>query len=78
MFTKLTKSPAEERDDPRRTFETAISELQRRVHPRKSRTPIALRPNTPAGDSAAEKRVLTDAARALARLWNVSPALIRR
>ena len=78
MLTKPKKPYAEERDDPRRTFETAISELQRRVHPRKSQTPIAVRPNTPERDSATEKQVLSDAARALAQLWNVSPALIRR
>ena len=78
MFTKLPKPSEGEWDDPRRTFETAISELQQRVHSRKSQTPIAVRPNTGAGDSATEKQVLTDAARALARLWNVSPALIRR
>lgn len=78
MLTNRTKPHAEEPDDPRRTFETAISELQRRVQPRKSQTPIAVRDNALARDSAAEKRVLTDAARALAQLWNVSPALIRR
>lgn len=63
-------------DDPRRTFESAIAHLQGGKN--YSQTPIALRRRiTAVGDPGNEKRVLNDAARALARLWNVSPALIR-
>ncbi|HTS34757.1 MAG TPA: hypothetical protein VMH04_03735 [Candidatus Solibacter sp.] len=63
-------------DDPRRTFESAIAHLQ--AGRSCSQTPIALRSRkTIVGDPGAEKRVLNDAARALARLWNVSTALIR-
>ena len=77
-MTKPIKPHAQERDDPRRSFEIAISELQRRERPSKSQTPIAPRHNISGGDTHTEKQVLADAARALARLWNVSPALIRR
>jgi hypothetical protein len=64
-------------DDPRRTFESAIAQIQGRRRPF-AQTPIAVRPRTPlADDSAAEKRAVADAARALARLWKVSPAIVR-
>ena len=68
-------------EDPRRTFESALANLQAgpiQVGRSYSQTPIAVRSRKPiAGDPGAEKQVLNDAARALARLWNVSPALIR-
>ena len=64
-------------DDPRRTFESAIAQIQGGQRP-SSQTPIAVRPQAPLADGpAAEKRAVTDAARALARLWKVSPALVR-
>jgi hypothetical protein len=64
-------------EDPRRTFESAIAQIQGRRRPL-AQTPIAVRPRTPlADDSAVEKRAVADAARALARLWKVSPALGR-
>ncbi len=63
---------AEAVDDPRRTFESAIAQIQQPERP-SSQTPIFDRKRGPA----AEKQALTDAARALARLWKVSPALVR-
>lgn len=65
-------------DDPRRTFESAIAQIQNRTGRPLSQTPIAIRPRATApDDTAVEKRAVTDAARALARLWKVSPAYIR-
>jgi hypothetical protein len=65
-------------DDPRRSFESAIAQIQHRGERPLSQTPIADRGRPPMpGDPGAEKQALTDAARALARLWNVSPALVR-
>jgi hypothetical protein len=66
-------------DALRRTFETAIAQVQqpgRAVRP--SQTPIFVRKAVVVpDDAAAEKRALTEAARALAQLWNISPRLIR-
>jgi hypothetical protein len=63
----------------RRTFETAIAQMQRgpqSLSP--SQKPIFIRKQTTMPDeSTTEKRALTDAARALAQLWNISPSLIR-
>lgn len=78
MATKLwTASPMQ---NPRQIFESALSVMQkgrgraRRGKPIVARgVPIAMAENEPA----TEKRALTDAARALARLWNVSPHLVR-
>jgi len=65
-------------DDPRRTFENAIAQIQQRTERRLSQMPIFDRKRTPArSEPASEKQALTDAARALARLWKVSPALVR-
>ena len=65
-------------DNPKQTFESALALMQHTpgclpsdVESR--RRPIAILP----GAQPAEKRALTDAARALARLWNVSPHLVR-
>lgn len=66
-------------DDLRRTFATAIAEMQQDPRPlTPSQTPIFVRKATAVpDDSATEKRALTTAARALAQLWNISPSLIR-
>ena len=75
IATKLAGFPSP--DDLRRTFETALNTIQR---PNKSRsqTPIFVRkPTVATGDEASEKRALTDAARALAHLWKISPTLVR-
>jgi len=81
--------PAQSADDLRRTFETAIAQIQQNhVRPgqlqpapkslSRSKTPIFVRKQAAVpDDAAAEKRALTTAARALAQLWNISPTLIR-
>jgi len=71
--------PAQPAADLRRTFESAIAEVQRGAKPLSpSKTPIFVRKQAfmPKGADA-EKRALTEAARALAQLWNISPTLIR-
>jgi hypothetical protein len=72
---KPPRAPAA--DDPRRAFDSAIAQIQHQKRP-SSQMPIFDRKRTPTGNGpAAEKQALTDAARALARLWKVSPALVR-
>lgn len=63
-------------DDLRRTFETALAQLGRSSEPAKV---LAERRNQalPPDDLADEKRALNSAARALARLWKISPSLVR-
>ena len=65
--------------DQRRTFETALAQIQHSGEPRsRANTSIAVRKHATLPDNqAAEKRALKDAARALAQLWNISPALVR-
>jgi hypothetical protein len=67
--------------DPRQTFESAIAQIQKSSPAATPyRTPIALRrrPNTSLpSDGTTEKQALADAARALARRWNVSPTRVR-
>lgn len=73
MATNLVNTPSPE--DLRKRFETAIAQIQRSGGPSdSSRTTIAFRWTV---EQAAEKRTLTDAARALAGLWKVSPRLVR-
>ncbi len=75
IATKLAGFPSQ--DDLRRTFESALDTIQ---HPNKPRaqTPIVVRkPAAAPSDQATEKRALTDAARALAHLWKISPTLVR-
>ena len=72
-------SPSQPAADLRRTFESAIAQIQPGAKPlSRSKTPIFVRNQamTPKGPDA-EKRALTEAARALAQLWNISPTLIR-
>lgn len=66
-------------DALRRTFETAIAQVQHTGKTaRPSQSPIFVRKSvTVPDDAAVEKRALTEAARALAQLWNISPTLIR-
>ena len=66
-------------NNPQQTFESALSVVQQggRGH---RRSPIVARtqPIAPAQtEQQMEKRALTDAARALATLWKVSPHLVR-
>lgn len=70
------RADASSADNLKRTFETAFAELQKKREPAKA--PIAVRNQTVTpGDLADEKRALTNAARALAELWNISPSLVR-
>jgi hypothetical protein len=63
-------------NNPRRTFETAIALMQPSRAP--SKTPIGWRNRASLGSSPAdEKRAVTDAARALAQLWNIAPGTAR-
>jgi hypothetical protein len=85
IATKLANASSP--DELRRTFEAAIAKIQhsdqsehsqRRVSKQPvSQRAIVLRGTMMPGDQAAEKRALTDAARALAQLWNISPTLVR-
>jgi hypothetical protein len=74
--TKAVNVPAPE--DSRRSFNAAMAQLQQPDRRKPSQTPIYARSRERAeGDAGVEKRALTDAAKALARLWNLSPSLIR-
>jgi len=87
MAKKATRLANASPDELQRTFETAIAKIQHSDNSDHSQHPVSQRPlsQRPIGlrgtmmpaDQAAEKRALTDAARALARLWNLSPTLVR-
>jgi hypothetical protein len=79
MSNMLQKSlSASEAHDLRRKFESSIAQVQPWKERCYSKTPIVVRRQTIVpGDPTAEKRALTDAARALAQLWNISPTLVR-
>jgi hypothetical protein len=66
-------------EDLRRTFDSALAQIQHVGKTAKaSQTPIVVRRRTMAPvEPATEKRALTDAARALAQLWHISPTLVR-
>lgn len=63
--------------DPKDTFENALALVRTDEGLRQPiaarHAPIAVRPDA----QATQKRALTDAARALAQLWNISPHLVR-
>jgi hypothetical protein len=65
----------------RRAFETAVRDIyQAGVNGKTSnyRTPIVQRPTAPVGSTEnTQKKALTDAAKALARLWKVAPSSSR-
>jgi len=66
-------------DNPQQAFESALS-LMQPVHTRLRRNTVEARTQPIAvahSDQQMEKRALTDAARALVRLWHVSPNLVR-
>lgn len=66
-------------DNPQQTFESALS-LMQPTHSRCRRNSIEARTQPIAlvqDGQQIEKRALTDAAGALARLWHVSPNLVR-
>lgn len=76
MTVKLANAASP--DDLRRAFERAISTTRGGNPSAPSRQPIAFRKGTISlSQEAAEKKALTDAARALAQLWDISPRLIR-
>lgn len=77
MSRQLTMPRVAERDDPRQTFETAITQLRQTKPLRLSQQPILARPRPAVSDPSSEKQAVADAARALARLWNVSSVAIR-
>ena len=67
-------------ENPRKMFESAIALVQKARSSARSSAPIVARRQAPAPaqrEQADEKRALTDAARALAQLWKVSPHLVR-
>lgn len=67
-------------DNPKATFDSALASMQEGNGGRKPIASIAVRQQPLVASSeqqATEKRALTDAARALAQLWKVSPHLVR-
>jgi hypothetical protein len=77
MSRQLTTPRATGRDDPHQMFETAITQLQQTKPLPLSQQPILTRPRTVLSEPFSEKQALANAARALARLWNVSQVPIR-
>ena len=67
--------------DPKHAFESAIAQIQQGGSKLSfNRTPIGMRRGltmTPPSPQVVEKQALTDAARALAALWHISPTLVR-
>jgi hypothetical protein len=65
--------------NPQETFEAALSQMQQYENgSRRNSTAIRTQPIAPVHtNQQMEKRALTDAARALATLWKVSPHLVR-
>ena len=78
MATKpVGASPME---NPQQIFESALRVFEKGRGRAHRGTPIVARKVRIAmtqNEQATEKRALTDAARALARLWNVAPHLVR-
>lgn len=65
-------------ENPKAAFECALAAMRQGNSERKPQAAIAARRRLAAPQQqATEKRALTDAARALAQLWNVSPHLVR-
>jgi len=66
--------------DPKRAFESAIAQIRDGATLNLSRTPIGVGRRAaaaPPSPQTIEKQAVTDAARALAALWHVSPNLVR-
>lgn len=65
-------------NNPQQTFESALAVMHQGRQTNGSPIAARTRPIAPIqSDQQIEKRALTDAARALAQLWNVSPHLVR-
>jgi hypothetical protein len=78
MASKTFEQPAVVPTNLKRAFENAVRDVYEAGITGKAsryRTPIAQRAGRPAQEAGAnaEKRALSDAARALAQLWKVSP-----
>ena len=75
----INKTPAHDVHSPedlQRAFEAAVGEIHQAGHAMQRlryRTPIVQRNPEPPSRVETEKRAVSDAARALARLWKVSP-----
>jgi hypothetical protein len=75
MATKPLQAPSS--SNPQQTFESALSVVTRRRRDGR-RITARTQPIAPMqSEQQVEKRALTDAARALATLWKVSPHLVR-
>ena len=71
-----TATPFNMNQNLKRSFECAVRDIYQVGTTGKAspyRTPIARRPRAVESNVNEEKRALTDAARALAQLWNVAP-----
>jgi hypothetical protein len=77
IATKI--APTTPMPDPKHAFESAIAQIQQGGSKLSfNRTPIGMRMKmTPPSPQVVEKQALTDAARALAALWHLSPTLVR-
>lgn len=70
--------PALSANDPQRAFEKAIAVVEHGNSARGlAQIPIGLHRIVKAEDPCLEKKALSDAAEALARLWKISPSLVR-
>lgn len=78
MTSKTAHQPAALPKNLKRTFENAVRDIYQAGLTGKMsqyRTPIVQRAGVPASSNLnAEKQALSDAAKALAQLWNVSPS----
>jgi hypothetical protein len=79
MTTKTQSQPVPVPKDLQRTFESAVRDIYQvslTGQVSRQRTPIVQRVGVGARESyiSAEKRALSDAAKALAQLWRVSPS----
>ena len=75
MTNKIAQPDPLSAADLRQVFETAVCAVHHAVLPTpQHRTPIVQRRPATWSTEGTEKRALTDAARALARLWNIAPA----
>ena len=76
MANRIAAAPSAE--DSRQKFESAIAQIQQSASaPHRAPIAVSRRPLSAVDNQATEKRALTDAARALALLWNVSPTRVR-
>jgi len=82
MITNKIERPVSTPKNLQRAFETAVRDIYQVGLTGKTsqyRTPILRRPNkdTVVSPASAEKRALTDAAKALAQLWKIAPNVSR-